>query len=177
MNQPTLPTERLILERFKESDLQDILDYASDPKVAETTSWKPHTSLEDSRKYFDWIEENTSLTPGKLFLVWGIREKESNKVIGSIDFKNAFSHSAQFDYAIGSLYWNKGYVTEAAKAILSWALEANPEIVRIQTYCIASNIGSRRVMEKCGLEFESIRKKFIKVKGRIVDTAHYALVR
>lgn len=175
--QPILNTERLLLEPFKDTDLDDIYIYASDPDVAKTVSWDAHKNLEDSREYLNWIQRQTSGVSEKIFFVWAIREKASGKVIGSIDFKNLQAHSGQFDYAIGKSYWNNGYATEATKEVLNWAFDAIPNLQRIQAFCIAENQGSRRVMEKAGLQFEGVRKKSIQSKGQIFDTAHYALVK
>jgi len=177
MTQSILNTERLILEPFKESDINDIFAYACDPDVSKTTTWEAHKTLESSKEYLSWIRGHTSGEKGKVFFVWAIRERASGKVIGSIDFKNIYPHSGQFDYALGKAYWNKGLATEAAKEVFKWAFGSIPELLRFQSYCIASNIGSRRVMEKVGLELECIRKKNIQVKGSIFDTAHYAFVK
>lgn len=177
MTQPTLETTRLILEPFKDSDAQDVFAYASDPEVAKTVTWEPHKTVDSSKEYLDWIKNQTSTKDGKIFFVWAIREKKSNKVIGSIDFKNVFPHSGQFDYALGRNYWNNGFVTEAATEVVNWAFSHLPNLVRFQSYCIADNIGSKRVMEKSGLQFEGIRKKSIQIKGKIFDTAHYVLVK
>jgi ribosomal-protein-alanine N-acetyltransferase len=177
MTQPVLETERLILEPFKDCDVNDVFDYASDPEIAKTVTWEPHKNIDASREYLSWIQKHSSGQAGKIFFVWAIREKKSGKVIGSIDFKNIFPHSGQLDYALGRIYWNSGFATEVAKEVVRWAFSEIPELVRFQSYCIADNIGSRRVMEKSGLQLEGIRKKSIQVKGKIFDTAHYALVK
>lgn len=177
MQQPILQTERLILEPFKDSDVQDIFNYASNVEVASTTAWHAHKTLEDSHKYLNWIRSQTCFEDGKICFVWAIRDRFSNKVIGSIDFKNIYVHSGQFDYALSCEYWNQGLMTEAAKSIINWAFKTFPRLQRFQAHCMADNIGSRRVMEKAGLEFEGIRLKNVELKGRLIDTAHYALVK
>ena len=101
---------------------------------------------------------------GKLFFVYAIQLKEKNKVIGSIDFKNTNQFGGQMDYVIGKPNWRNGYVSEAAKALMLWAFDNFAEIVRLQAYCQPENIGSKRVMEKIGMEYEGLRKKVLLLK-------------
>jgi len=176
-SQPVLHTERLILSRFEEADLSDILAYAGSSEVAQTVVWQPHKTLEDSRAYLDWINKNFSSLSGKVFYVWAIRQKQDGRAIGSIDLKQPYPHVGQFDYALSHQHWNKGMVTEAARAVMSWAFNNCSELVRFQSYCIANNVGSRRVMEKCGMELEGLRRKSMEIKGKVVDLAYYALVK
>lgn len=176
--QPRLETPRLILEPYKKSDINDIFDYGSNPKITQFVPWSPHKTLEDSQKFLDFAFSSTCNTPGKLFFVFAIRLKESGKVIGSIDFKNPQAWIGQIDYALSVDHWNKGIMTEAALAIKSWAFEACPKVVRLQAGCLLENKGSTRVMEKIGMQFEGIRRKSHHWgNGEYKDLAFYALVR
>lgn len=176
MSQPTLTTERLILRKYKESDIKDLYAYASDPDVAKTVTWDVHQTVEDSEAFFKLIQTLTSSAGGKIFYIFAIELKESKKVIGTIDFKQPNMFCGQFDYALSSLYWNKGIVTEAALAVKDWAVKNVPQLVRLQSMCLPENTGSRRVMEKIGLELECIRRKGFVIKGQPVDLAHYSLI-
>ncbi len=46
-------TERLILRRYQESDLQDLFEYLSDPKVVEFEPYKP-MSLDETKENLEW---------------------------------------------------------------------------------------------------------------------------
>lgn len=70
-----------------------------------------------------------------------------------------------------------GYMSEAANALKLWAFDSYPEIVRLQAYCQPENIGSKRVMEKIGMECEGLRKKSFVIRNKPVDLVHYALVK
>lgn len=176
LRQPILKTARLVLDTPTEADLQDILAYASDARVAEFVTWPPHQSLEDSRKLLEFREKNYNERVGQLFFIWAIRLSENGRMIGTIDFKQPYPHVGQFDYAIGFDQWGKGLMTEAGRAVIDWAFANLPTLERFQAFCIAENRGSRRVMEKCGLEFEGMRRKAMAVKGRPVDLVYYARV-
>lgn len=176
--QPRLETKRLILEPYKDSDLQDIFDYGSNPEITQFVPWSPHKTREDSQKFLNFVYSSTCHVPGKLFFVFAIRLKETGKVIGSIDFKNPQPWIGQIDYALSVDHWNKGIMTEAAQAIKTWALEACPKMVRLQAGCLPENKGSSRVMEKIGMTFEGIRKKSHHWgNGEYKNLAFYAWVR
>ena len=44
-----LETERLILRRWKDSDAEDLYQYAKDPDVGPIAGWPPHQSIDESR--------------------------------------------------------------------------------------------------------------------------------
>lgn len=54
-------------------------------------------------------------------------------------------------YFIYHKFWSKGYVTEAFKKVLEYAFTEN-DVYRVTTGCLAENIGSEKVMIKCGLK-------------------------
>lgn len=60
-------------------------------------------------------------------------------------------------YHIGAAYTKKGYATEAVRAFLPVIMK-NIGIDKMAGVCLADNIASRKVMEKCGFvkEFEGI---------------------
>lgn len=178
VTQPHLETARLLLEPYKDSDLQDIFDYGSNPQITQFVPWTAHKTLEDSQKFLDFIRTSTCNISGKLFFVFAIRLKETGKVIGSIDFKNPNAWTGQIDYALSVDYWNQGIMTESAQAVKTWALEACPKMVRLQAGCLPENKGSSRVMEKIGMQFEGVRRKsHYWGNGEYKNLAFYALVR
>jgi len=166
-----------VLEPFKESDLGDILQYASHPEVTKYLPWETHTTIEDSKKFLNFVRQTTSTTKGKLFFVFAIRLKETDRVIGSVDFKNVNLCCGQTDYALGYEHWNKGIVTEAVEAIKLWAFDKLPDMVRFQAFCSADNTASARVMEKVGMQREGVRRKAFMLKGKLIDLIDYAVVR
>jgi len=177
INQPTLETKRLILEPYKDSDLPDILAYASHPEVPKYVPWEAHKTIEDSQKFLDFVRQSTHTVRGKLFFVFAIRYKASGRVIGSIDFKNVNQFTGQIDYALGYENWGKGIMSEAARAISDWAFSNLPEMVRLQAFCVSENIGSSRVMEKIGMSREGMRRKAFVLKGMPVDLTDYAIIK
>ena len=62
-------------------------------------------------------------------------------------------------YVLGREYWGQGYMTEAVKGIIAWALRQK-DIYRIWAVSDVDNIGSARVMEKAGMQREGILRRW-----------------
>ena len=144
-----METERLIIDRIRESDKVDyFLNISHDRKVLETFICRYAETVED----FD-IEPY--LTNETLF---AIRLKETGKLIGIILYFDEKDSTCEIGYGIGSDYWNNGYVTEAAQRFLSYLFDEKG----FETVCASfftGNDASRRVMEKCGMRYSHFSEK------------------
>jgi RimJ/RimL family protein N-acetyltransferase len=69
-------------------------------------------------------------------------------------------HAAEIGYVLTRRYWGRGYVTEAAKAVVDWAGSLD-SIFRVWAICDLENIGSARVLEKVGMERDGIVRRWI----------------
>ncbi|MET3846559.1 GNAT family protein [Paenibacillus sp. OAE614] len=67
-------------------------------------------------------------------------------------------------------------MTEVVKRIIELGLN-QMDLVRIEARCHPDNVGSSRVMEKSGMQFEGLLRKSIYTKGVHQDLKMYALVR
>lgn len=76
----TLETERLTLRPWRESDLEDFHEYCRDPEVGPNAGWKPHESLEESKKILGSFVNCDEAKDAERALVL----KENGKVIGSV---------------------------------------------------------------------------------------------
>lgn len=152
----TIFTERLCLTPWTDSeeDAQGLYDYAKDPDVGPRAGWKPHESVEESSEI---IRE--------LFLphdVWAIREKATDKIIGSIGLENDKRregvNSKELGYSLAKDYWGKGYMTEAAKAVMDYGFEKFG--LTVMAICTSpENKRSQRVIEKCGFKYEGCQRR------------------
>jgi len=63
--------------------------------------------------------------------------------------------AAELNFWLGKPYWNKGYTTETAQAVIDLIFESRGEVERIDACCRAMNGAARRVLQKCGFQFQS----------------------
>ena len=90
------------------------------------------------------------------FGAWFFHERESGDFVGYCGLKHSVFESAamvELLYAVRSLFWRKGYASEAAEACLAYGFDrlGLEEIVAI---ALPRNHGSRAVMERCGLIYQ-----------------------
>ena len=152
----TLETERLILKKWttSEDDIRGLYEFAKNPNVGPNAGWKPHADLDESKMIIEEI-----FMP---YDVWSIREKETGRVIGNIglepDRRREDVNSRELGYSLAEDCWGRGYMTEAANAVIDYAFE-DLELMVMGICTGPENKRSQRVIEKCGFKFEGVQRK------------------
>ena len=160
-----METERLIIDRVKETDKADYFNSIShDETVLETFVCRYAESLET----FDF---SAYLGRDDLF---AIRLKETGKFIGIILYFDEADGACEIGYGIGSAHWGKGYATEAVKRFLSY-LFLEKGMKRVCASYFIGNDASRRVMEKCGMTYLRFSENEFEYLGKPRDLAYYAI--
>ena len=165
-------TERLYLRNVIESDCQGIFEYSKDKDVGPNAGWKPHESIEESIELYKILYEGQPYT-------FSIFLKDTDILIGTggliNDPKREFDGARMIGYSIGKNYWGKGYMTEAAQAIIKFGFEkAGLEL--ISAYCYPYNTKSKRVIEKCGMLYEgNLQKCEMRYDGVLLDNELYSI--
>ena len=74
-------------------------------------------------------------------------------VIGDAGFKGkpGSQGMVEIGYSVLPAYRGQGFATEAARALVDWAL-AQPEVKRIIAECSPDNVASIRILEKLGMQ-------------------------
>lgn len=171
---PEFETERLLIRKVERSDAKDIFDYASDPETSKHLPWDEHQSIDDTLDFIDTVNQ-------KFFLMdnidWGIELKSEKKLIGMIGFRewNNQNSCADIGYVLSPKYWNKGYITEAVKAVIKFGFD-KVKVNRIEAHCDEKNISSSRVLEKCGMKYEGTLRKKVMIKNRFVNMKFYSIL-
>ena len=173
---PTIETERLTIRPLTMADDEAIYAYASDPEVARYVSFDTAGSIEDTRIFLRSVLEGyaNGTSPGSL----GIVLKDENKFIGTIGYLNRSNENKRIEigYALSPVYWNNGFITEAAIALINHFFTYG-DLMRIEARCRLENISSARVMEKAGMKFEGILRKHMFSKGEHHDMNMYSILR
>ncbi len=101
------------------------------------------------------------------------------RVIGSITVfrrQNDPAGAWEIGYYIGEPHWGHGYMTEAVHQICKFAF-TNTDITRISAEVFARNIGSCRVLEKCGFRYEGTLRAHAVKNGERLDVKNYILTK
>ncbi len=171
-----IETERLVLRKISESDIQAIFEYCSDPNVAMHTTWEPHKNVDDSVKLVEYAKNNYQRG---LCEPLAITLKSNPEIlIGTVGwFWNSEKHqSIEIAYALSPKYWGQGVVVEACRGLINYAVN-NFKIHRITSRCRPENTASSRVMEKLGMKHEGTQTKLMFVKGQYIDLSNYCILK
>jgi len=152
-----MTTDRLVLRRPTMNDAASVYAYASDPEVTRYLSFPTHRSVADAEQFLAACA--TRWGSGQEFC-WLITLKDAGEVVGSIACRMG-NHGPDIGYVLAKTYWRRGYMSEAAQAVVEW-ISAQPEVHRVWAFCDVENAASMRVMEKVGMSREgTLRKWFV----------------
>ena len=119
----TLETERLILRKIKIEDAPIAFNnWCNSEKVDRYVLWEKHPNVDTTIDlYTKWIQEYDN---EKTFR-WIVELKDTGDLIGTIDVSKRFINygSCEIGYCYSDKYWNKGYATEALKAVIKYLFE------------------------------------------------------
>jgi RimJ/RimL family protein N-acetyltransferase len=93
------------------------------------------------------------------------------QVVGSVS-SYVDSGKPEVTYWIGRAHWGKGIATRALTAFLAQVNATRPIYARVAK----DNLGSRRVLEKCGFQVIGEMKGFAKARGHEIEELHLELI-
>jgi ribosomal-protein-alanine N-acetyltransferase len=172
---PVIRTPRLILRKLSLEDAADMFAYARDPAMTRYTPWAAHQCIDDSRGFLTEVMNKYEHGQPADF---GIVLQSTGRLIGTcgiVNFNDTHERG-ELGYAIGADHWGRGYMTEAAAAVVDAAFRAL-RMTRLQSCCNVENVGSYRVMEKLGMTFDGIFRRYFKIAGQYHDVRFYSLLR
>ncbi|MDH5034920.1 GNAT family N-acetyltransferase [Chryseobacterium cucumeris] len=170
---PILQTERLILSQLEEKDIPFIVELLQHRIFSDLTSNIPYPYVENDAR--SWVEMSKEAFENNIGYTFAIRNKEG-QIIGAIGLHDRDDDKAELGYWIGIPYWNKGYVTEAAKAIIDFGFN-ELKLNKIFATHFPHNPASGRIMEKAGMEQEAVLIKEVKKDGEYFDLVRYCILK
>ncbi|GAA0178608.1 GNAT family N-acetyltransferase [Clostridium sediminicola] len=155
-----IETDRLIVRQFSLDDIIELHKICNEPYILK---WMPdwQCSLDTRKGWLNWVEKQYSLaTRESVRIMLAVTLKTNGKIIGMVGIgnKEEVDNEIEIAYFISEKHSNKGYISEATKAMVKWAFSSLN-----MDYLIAivelDNFPSQRVVEKCG---------FIKIETKMI---------
>jgi RimJ/RimL family protein N-acetyltransferase len=170
-----LTTERLLLRPFRHDDWSAVHEYAADPQVCQYQAWGPNTQEQTRQFVQHCMDENGQ--DERAAYHFAITTRASGVVIGGCTLRvtNTELREAMIGYSLHPRFWNQGYMTEAARALLAFGFD-DLGLHRVLSWCTPENVGSWRVMEKAGMRREGHEREATFFKGQWHDWFRYALL-
>lgn len=146
-----IETERLLIREFTLEDLDKLIEIRSDPQVYKYLGGierqNPQALAKRLRFYIGCYDKYGF---GTCATIW----KETGEMIGSCGLQPLEdTGEIEVGYALAREYWGKGLGFECARTWLEYGFE-KAKLERIVAIAAPENVGSWRVMEKCGMKYE-----------------------
>ena len=148
---PVLLSQRLVMRAPHEEDIDALAHLANNAAVATMVSRMPHPYT--ARDAADFVRRTNAGEIGKC--VYAITKADNGEFLGCCALEPHVNDAdtLEIGYWLGEPNWNRGYATEAAHALIDMAFRTR-DIAHIDARCRVTNIASRRVIQKCGFQFQ-----------------------
>ncbi|HEX7809940.1 MAG TPA: GNAT family protein [Thermoanaerobaculia bacterium] len=167
----TLHTPRLTLRPFTLDDAPAVQRLAGAYEVALNTLMIPHPYPDGAAA--DWISSHEEDYRENRIHHFAIDDGE---LCGAIALILRDEGLAEIGYWLGVPYWNRGYVSEAAREVVRYGFE-DIGLRRVFAGCFARNPASARVMVKAGMKYEGTLRQHTLKWGEPQDLTFYGILR
>jgi len=180
----SLETPRLILRRFRDSDLASFMAYRNDPEVARYQSWES-ISRAEAAKFIAQQSRQRPGIPGKWFQ-FAAEVKAGGALAGDCALlvipttpltpALACKTLGEIGYTFAREYQGIGLATEAARAVIDFAFDSLG-LNRVIATTDCRNARSVALMERLGMRREGHFIHNAWFKGEWCDEYQYAVLR
>ena len=147
---PELCTERLLLRRWRDSDLDPFARLNGDPEVMEH-----FVSTLDENQSGVFAELLDAGLEAREYGLWAVQVVGGADFIGFVGLSSpmwvaSFTPCVEIGWRLDKMYWGNGYATEAACEVLRYGFES-VGLDEIVSFATLSNVASRAVMQRLGM--------------------------
>lgn len=161
---------RLKMSQITENDHQLYLELNTNPTVIELC-FDQLTRTEIELKFQSRLPAWKADSENWLCLV--ITERKTGRKVGVTGFKLE-NDVAEVGYLLLPQFYGKGYGTESLAALIGWAAK-NHNIRNYEAIVTRGNIGSEKVLTKCGFTLTKVIPDAYCIKGMLYDDHIYSL--
>ncbi|MFT4005249.1 MAG: GNAT family N-acetyltransferase [Lacrimispora sp.] len=147
-NTPARETERLILRKFSENDMEALFAIYGDEDVNTYLPWFPLKSLEETKTFFE--KKYAELYRQPRGYKYAVCLKNDNIPVGYVHVSMDDSHD--FGYGLRKEFWHRGIAGEAGKAVIE-QLKKDGFLYITATHDI-NNPRSGGVMRQLGMSYK-----------------------
>lgn len=169
-NTPLLETERLILRKFTQDDISDVLLIFGDEEVNTFLPWFRVKSIVEAQEF---LEKNIlSEYSNDTAYYYAVALKTDNRPIGYVHL-GGIGKSNDLGYGLRKEFWHKGIITEASMALVNRLKELGyPYITATHD---VKNPNSGEVMKKLGMTYRYSYEEVVQPKNYPVIFRMYQL--
>ena len=142
-----IKTPRLTITRFSTDMAQAVYENSQDDDTRRFVPDEVYNSVEEAREAIEFLMSRYESTDGPF--VYPVITNTEGKNIGYVQLCKLDEGTWEIGYHIAKNFTGKGYATEAVKAFLP-TMAKKLNIKDVYGICLAENLASVRVLEKCG---------------------------
>jgi RimJ/RimL family protein N-acetyltransferase len=171
-----IESERLILRRFKDSDLAPFMAYRNDPEVARYQSWSSCDEHE-ATAFIREMESAQPEVPGEWFQ-FAIESKETGALMGDCALRvdEHEPYRAEIGFTLAREHQGKGVASEAVSRLLDYTFDALG-LHRVIAIVDCRNALSVALLERLGMRREGHFLENVWFKGGWADEYLYAVLK
>ncbi|PWJ39374.1 GNAT family N-acetyltransferase [Sediminitomix flava] len=145
-----IETERTILRELNVNDIEDLYETYSNVEAMKYRYNPPLLSMGEALVMVKEAHRNARMQKS---IRWGIEEKESGRLIGTVVwFLKGSYRRDEIGYSINRDWWGKGLMTEILTEVLHHLQSVGVETLRARVH--RENLSSQKVLEKNGFTKE-----------------------
>lgn len=168
-NTPRMVTERLILRRFTENDLDAFFSIYADKSINTYLPWFPVENMEEARDFLEERYLKPYLEPQGYH--YAICLRQDDVPVGYVDVCMDDGHD--LGYGLRKELWHKGIVTEACRAVI--AQLKRDHVPYVTATHDVNNVRSGNVMKRLGMTYRYSYEEQWQPKNRLVTFRMYQL--
>ena len=156
-----IKTPRLTITTFSQAMAQSVYENSQDDDSKRFVPDEVYDSADEAREAIEFLMSRYDSADGPF--VYPIITNDGGKNIGYVQLCQIDDGAWEIGYHIAKQFTGQGYATEAVKAFLP-AMAQKLNIKEVYGICLAENLASVRVLEKCG--FTKIYQGFGNYQGK-----------
>ena len=151
----TIETPRLVLRRWRETDVLPFAAINADPEVMR---WIGDGSVRDEQQSQAHVEAMERLWEERGYGLFAVEIKETGELAGFTglsvpNFLPEVMPAVEVGWRLGRSHWGRGLATEAARVAVRHGFHEGG-LSRIVSIAQAGNLASQRVMVKLGMQLD-----------------------
>lgn len=169
-----IETERLRLRALTMNDYDGMVEIMSERDVTRFLLFFGYPINPNQVK--TWLTTVTSPEENGM-IFWAINSKEDDRLLGTIFLTiDNFNRKAEVGYWLAKSHWGRGLMPEAVWAVAQYVFETL-KLHRLELTLMEENIGSRRVAEKVGFQWEGTWREGHQKDNTFRDVRIYGMLR
>lgn len=175
MNFEDIMTPRLRLCIPNDRHVELLPRVLNDPEIERNTLSIPYPFTRDDA--VKAIEKFTSWVARDIGQVRMVELRDNSELIGTVGLEfHDGKRRGELGYVIGRPWWGRGYVTEAAQAMIDYGFQ-EVGFEQITAHAMVHNPASSRVLQKLRFQSEGVIRGACRKHDRAIDADGYSMSR